>query len=135
MVASIIARTAACSPVTKAQSRASSSWVILPRMVPRASWASVLGLRSPAAMASSMARPETPWMPEITLDSFRCVLQQLLHPLLLGGAGLGQVPPVAGVGAQPADLLGGHEAAWQRAPLGDLRQPDGVQLVFSELRK
>jgi hypothetical protein len=72
MVASIIARTAACSPVRKEQSRASSSWPILPRMEPRASWASVVGLRSPAAMASSMARPEIPWMSEITLDSFRC---------------------------------------------------------------
>jgi hypothetical protein len=74
-------------------------------------------------------------MSEITLESFRCVLQQLLRPLLLGGASLGQVPPVADVGAQPADLFRGHEAARQRAPLGDLRQPDGVQLVFSELEK
>ena len=35
------------------------------------------------------------------------VFEQFLHALLLGGAGLGQVPAVAGVGAQPADGSGG----------------------------
>ena len=69
---SIIFSTAACSSVRNEQSRASSSRAILPRMVPRASWASTLGLRSPAVIASSMARPDTPWMSEITDDSFRC---------------------------------------------------------------
>ncbi len=71
MAASIIARMAACSLVRKEQSSASSSWAILPRMVPRASWATTLGLRAPAMIASSMARPETPWMSEITDDSFQ----------------------------------------------------------------
>jgi hypothetical protein len=72
MAASIIVKMAACSPVKNEQSRASSSWAILPRMVPRASWATTLGLRSPAMIASSIARPDTPWMSEITDDSFRC---------------------------------------------------------------
>src|ERR1022692_829713 len=31
-----------------------------------------LGSRCPAASASSMSRPETPWISEITDDSFRC---------------------------------------------------------------
>lgn len=35
--------------------------------------------------------------------------------------------------SSPADVLRRHEAGWQRAPLGDLRQPHLVQLVFSEL--
>lgn len=41
-------------------------------MTPRAIWASTLGSCSPAASASSMARPDTPWMLLITDDSFRC---------------------------------------------------------------
>jgi hypothetical protein len=72
MAASIIAKMAVCASVRKEQSRASSSRVILRRMVPRASWASAVGLRCPAMIASSMALPDTPWMPEITDDSFRC---------------------------------------------------------------
>jgi hypothetical protein len=85
-------------------------------------------------IAVSISRPETPWMLMITLDSFRCVFEQLLAPGHLGGAGLDQVPAVAGMGAQPPDVLGGHEAARQAAALGDLRQPGRVQQVFSELR-
>jgi hypothetical protein len=63
------------------------------------------------------------------------VFEQLLAAVLLGGAGLDQVPPAAGMGAQPADVFRRDEAARQVAALGDLRQPDGIQLVFSELRK
>ena len=52
------------------------------------------------------------------------VFEQLFHPLLLGGAGLGEVPAVPGMGAEPADRLRRHEAGGDRAPLGDLSQPD-----------
>jgi hypothetical protein len=72
MLSSIIRRTKACSGVKNEQSRASSSRVSLRRITPRARAASALGFRSPAMTASSMARPETPWMSLITLDSFRC---------------------------------------------------------------
>ena len=54
------------------------------------------------------------------------VFQQFLHPLLLGGAGLGEVAAVAGVGAEPADRLGRHETGGDHPPLGDLGEPDGV---------
>jgi len=57
------------------------------------------------------------------------VFEQLLAAGLPGRAGLDQVPAVAGMGAQPPDVFGGHEAARQGAPPGDLRQPDRVQLV------
>jgi hypothetical protein len=57
------------------------------------------------------------------------VFQQLLAPLLLRGAGLDQVPAVAGMSAQPPDVLRRHEAARQLPALGDLRQPHRVQLV------
>src|SRR6266496_4758015 len=72
MTASIMASTAACSPVKNEQSSACSRRRILPRMVPRASWARALGSRCPATSASSMSRPEAPWISEITDDSFRC---------------------------------------------------------------
>jgi hypothetical protein len=72
MVASIMASTAACSLVQNEQSRASSRRRILPRMVPRASWARAVGSRCPAVIAFSMSRPKTPWMPQITAESFRC---------------------------------------------------------------
>jgi hypothetical protein len=58
------------------------------------------------------------------------VLQQLLDPLFLGGAGLGEVAAVAGVGAEPADRLGRHETGRDHPPLGDLGEPDGVGPVF-----
>ena len=45
---------------------ASSSTVILLRMLRRASCASTLGFRSPATSAASMSRPETPKMSETT---------------------------------------------------------------------
>src|SRR6516165_1489795 len=127
MAASIIASTAACWPVKNEQSSASSSRLILPRIEPRASWARVLGSRCPAASASSMSRPDTPWMSEITEDSFRCPSSRSFpRPLLFGGAGLGEVTAVAGVGAEPADRLGRHEAGADHAPLGDLGEPDRV---------
>src|SRR5579863_9202464 len=129
MLPSIIARMKACSGVKNEHSRASSRRAILRRITPRAISASALGLRSPAMIAVSMARPETPWMSLITAGSFRCVLQQLLAAFLLRGAGLDQPPAVAGVRAQPPDLLRGHEAAGQRPLLGDPRQPGRVQLV------
>jgi len=71
MLSSIICRTKACSGVKNEQSRASSSRAILPRITPRALSASTFGLRSPAAIAPSMSRPDTPWMSLITEDSFR----------------------------------------------------------------
>jgi hypothetical protein len=76
-----------------------------------------------------MARPETPWMSEITLDSFRCVFEQFFHSLHLRGAGLGHGAAVAGMGPQPADVFGGHEAGGQAAPLGDLRYLHRILLV------
>jgi hypothetical protein len=57
------------------------------------------------------------------------VLQELLGPRLLPGALLGQVPAVAGEGAEPADLLGGHEALGRHAPLGHLCQPGAISFV------
>ena len=54
------------------------------------------------------------------------VFEQFLHPLLLGGAGLGEVTAVPGVGAQPADRLGRHEAGGDHPPLGDPGEPDRV---------
>ena len=72
MLSSIISRMKACSSVKNEQSRASSSRAVLRRITPRAISASAAGLRSPAMMARSMSRPETPWMSLITEDSFRC---------------------------------------------------------------
>ncbi len=46
--------------------KASSRSVILPRMRPRAYWASTLGSRCPEISAPSMSRPETPKMSEAT---------------------------------------------------------------------
>ena len=57
------------------------------------------------------------------------VLEQLLHPLLVPGAFLGQVGPQAGVVAQLADLGGWDERGAQHAPLVELGQPHRVQLV------
>ena len=54
------------------------------------------------------------------------VLEQLFHPLLFGGAGLGEVAAIAGMGAQPADRFGRYEAGGDRAALGDLGEPDRV---------
>jgi len=66
-------------------------------------------------------------MSEITEDSFRCPSSRSFpRPLLFGGAGLGEVTAVAGVGAEPADRLGRHEAGADHAPLGDLGEPDRV---------
>jgi anti-sigma factor RsiW len=57
------------------------------------------------------------------------VLQQLLDPLLFGGAPHYQVGPVAGQVPQPSNLRWRHEAWPQHLPLGDLAQPDRVQPV------
>jgi hypothetical protein len=57
------------------------------------------------------------------------VLQQLLQPLPIPGALVGQVDPQPGVIPQLADLGRGHEAGPQHAPLGQLRQPHAVELV------
>ena len=54
------------------------------------------------------------------------VFEQFLHPLLLGGAGLGEVTAVAGVSAERADRLGRHEAGGDHAALGDPGEPDRV---------
>jgi hypothetical protein len=57
------------------------------------------------------------------------VLQQLLHPLLLGGLGGDQVGAVAGQVPQPPDGRWRHKAWPQHLPLGDLAQPHRVQPV------
>ena len=54
------------------------------------------------------------------------VFEQFLCSLLLGGAGLGEVAAVPGVGAEPADRLGRDEAGGDHAPLYDLGEPDRV---------
>jgi hypothetical protein len=74
-----------------------------------------------------MSRPETPWMAGDHRGQLQVpVFEQLFHPLFFGGAGLGEVTAVAGVGAQAADRLGWHEAGADHAPLGDLGEPDRV---------
>jgi hypothetical protein len=55
--------------------------------------------------------------------------QQLLHPLLLRRPGRYQVGAVPGQVAQLPDLRRRHEAGPQHLPLGDLAQPDRIQLV------
>ena len=66
-------------------------------------------------------------MSEITEDSFRCPSSRSFpRPLLFGGAGLGEVAAVAGVGAQRPDRLRRHEAGADHPPLGDLGEPDRV---------
>jgi hypothetical protein len=51
---------------------------------------------------------------------------QFFHPLLFGGAGLGEMAAVAGVGAQAPDRLGRDKAGADHAPLNDLGEPDRV---------
>jgi hypothetical protein len=46
---------------------------------------------------------------------------------------VGEIGPQPGVVAQSTDLGRGHERRPQQALLGQLGQPDGVELVFSEL--
>ena len=93
MLSSIICRMKACSGVKNEQSRASSSRAILPRITPPAFCASTFGSRSPAVIARSMSRPDTPWMSLITERQLQVrVLQQLLAALLLRGAHLDQPP-------------------------------------------
>ena len=68
--ASTLASRAACAGVkNSAPSSASSSWLILRRAWRRASWASTLGLRSPAIRWSMMSRPVTPCRSVTTDDS------------------------------------------------------------------
>jgi hypothetical protein len=57
------------------------------------------------------------------------VLEQLLHPVLLRGARVHQVGPVAGQVAQLPDLDRRDEAGAQHLPFGDLGQPHRVELV------
>ena len=96
----------------------------------RASWASTLGLRSPAIRWSMMSRPVTPCRSVTTLDSLIAGrFQQLLGPVLLPGPVLGQVTPVAGVQPDDPELRSGDEAGPDRAALEALRQPAGVRRV------
>ena len=70
MRSSMVLSRAACSAAkNSAPSRACSSSVILRRARARASWASTLGLRSPAIRWSMMSRPVTPCRSVITDDS------------------------------------------------------------------
>src|SRR5664280_128017 len=109
---------------------ASSSWLILARIRARANCAKTFGSRWPAIIAAIIARPETG-------EDVRChdrqldlgVLQQLLHPLLLRRPYAHQVDPVARQVPQHPDRWRGHEAGTQHLPLGDLAQPDGIELV------
>jgi hypothetical protein len=57
------------------------------------------------------------------------VFKQLFGPLLFGGPGGHQVSAVAGQIPQPADRRWRHEAGAQHLPLGDLAQPDRIELV------
>jgi len=56
------------------------------------------------------------------------VFEQLFHPLLFGGAGGHQIGPVAGQVPQSADRRRRHETRAQHLTLGDLAQPDRIQL-------
>jgi hypothetical protein len=60
------------------------------------------------------------------------VFQELLGPLLLRRPGSDQVGAVPGQVPQLADRRRRHEAWAEHLPLGDLGQPDGVLLVFSD---
>jgi hypothetical protein len=86
-----------------------SSWPVCASLAPHVesvvahaeSWATTLGLRSPAIRWSMMARPVTPCRSVRTLEIL-IAFQQLLRALflpgpLLPGPLLGQVPPAAGV--------------------------------------
>ena len=57
------------------------------------------------------------------------VLEQLLQPLPVAGAFAGQIDPQPGVVPQLPDRGGRHEAGPQQPLLGQLGQPDSVQLV------
>ena len=57
------------------------------------------------------------------------VLQQLLHPVLLRGPRRDQVGAVTGQVPQLAKRRRRHEAGADHLPLGDLAQPDAIQLV------
>ena len=72
MLPGIIGRMQTCPGVRNEQSRASAGAAVVPRMTPLARSAGTFGLRSPAMIAVSMARPETPGMSLITPGSFRC---------------------------------------------------------------
>jgi hypothetical protein len=80
--------------------------------------------------AASIARPETPKTSLATTDSLIWASrEQLLDPLLLGGADRDQVGAVAGQVPQPPDRRRRHEAWPQHLPLGDLAQPHRIELV------
>src|SRR5205823_748316 len=59
---------------------------------------------------------------------------QFLGALLFPGPFLGQGAPVAGQVPQLALRAGRDERGPEHAPLGELGQPDRIELVFSELR-
>ena len=126
MLSSIISRMKACSGVKNEQSRASSSRAILGRILPRAIRASTFG----AALAGDDRAEHRPAGEPVDVADHRRqlqvpVLQQLLAALLLP-VGSGSVAPVAGMGAQPADLLRAARSWRQHAPLGDPGQPHRV---------
>ena len=79
------------------------------------------GLRSPAMIACSMARPETPWMSEITLDSFRCASSSSFSTRCFSAVRAWVRCGGSGCGCAAGGCLRGHEAGGQAAPLGDLR--------------
>ena len=107
MLSSIICRMKACCSVKNEQSSASSSFLIFPGMTQVLS-APALGSRSPAAIARSMSRPDTPWMSLITDDSFQMpVFQQLLQRPSCAVRASGPARPVPGRRAQPAISSGG----------------------------
>src|SRR6266542_3745107 len=109
--------------------RACTSAACLAFIRPRARPASTLGSRWPEISASSIARPDLPMMSVATVDSLIRAFQQLLEPLDVPGPVPGQVDPQPGVVAQLADLGWGNKAGPQHAPLGQLGQPDRIELV------
>ena len=127
--ASILAsRNAWCS--VKWPVNASSSALILPRIRVRASCGQRLGVafpgdqrghHRPAGLAEDVAGHHR------QLDAG--VLQQLFHPVLLRCPRADQVGAVAGDITQPADRRRRHEAGPDHLPLGDLAQPDAIELV------
>ena len=77
-----------------------------------------------------MSRPVTPCRSVSTAEILIAAdPRQLLRPLLLPGALLGQVPPVPGVQPDDAELRGGHEARGDRAALEAGRQPPRIGRV------
>lgn len=76
-----------------------------------------------------MSRPETPKMSEATTLSLIWASSSSFSARFLSAVGVHQVDPVAGQVTKPADLRRRHEAGADHLPLGDLAQPDRVELV------